>query len=49
MSILDLGAGLGGPARILVEKLSLWITSREISAELARAGMDLSIAAGMAK
>ena len=49
MSILDLGAGLGGPARTLVEKLGLWITGREISAELARAEIDLSIAAGMAK
>ena len=49
MSILDLGAGLGGPSRVLAERLGLWITGREISGELASAGMELAHKAGLAK
>lgn len=49
MSILDLRAGLGGPSRLLVERLGVWITGREISAELASEGMELAHKAGMAK
>ncbi len=48
MTILDLGAGLGGPTRVLAEKQHLWVTGREISAELASAGMELAHKAGLA-
>lgn len=49
MTILDLGAGLGGPARTLAEKFSLWVTAMEPCAELAEAGMEKSVVAGLAK
>lgn len=50
MSILDLSAGLGGAARALSERFGgLWITALETSPELAKAGMEQSTMAGMAK
>ncbi|RMF08164.1 MAG: methyltransferase domain-containing protein [Alphaproteobacteria bacterium] len=49
MSALVLGAGLGGPARVLAQEFGVWITGVEASEKLAAAGMELSIMHGMAK
>lgn len=49
MSMMVLGAGLGGPARVLAHEFGVWITGYETSEELATAGMDLSTMHGMAK
>ncbi len=48
-SMLDLGAGLGGPARAFAREFGVWVTGKEIDRELADAGMELSVAAGMAR
>jgi SAM-dependent methyltransferase len=47
MSMLDVAAGLGGPARAIAEAFGTYITGLERNPELARRGMELSIAAGM--
>jgi SAM-dependent methyltransferase len=47
MSMLDVAAGLGGPARAISEAFGTYITGLERDPELARRGMDMSIAAGM--
>lgn len=49
MSALIIGAGLGGPARVLAMEFGVWITGAEQSPELAAAGMELSTMAGLAK
>jgi len=49
MSVLDLGAGLGGACRAMSEKFGVWVTGLEASQELAEAGMALSVMAGMGK
>lgn len=49
MSALVVGAGLGGPARVLAKEFGVWITGIEASEKLAEAGMELSIREGMAK
>ena len=49
MSMLDLGAGLGGPARAMAKEHGVWISGMEPSPELARIGMELSTKAGMSK
>ena len=49
MSVLILGAALGGPARILAENFGAWITGYEASPELVEEGNKLSEAAGMTK
>lgn len=47
MSALVVGAGLGGPSRVLAEEFGVWITGYEISPELAERGMQMSIDAGL--
>jgi SAM-dependent methyltransferase len=47
MGVLDLGAGLGGSARVMCEKFGVWVTGFEIDEDLAEAGMALSVKAGM--
>ncbi len=47
MSVLDLGAHLGGAARTLCGKFGVWVTGFEADANLAEAGMGLSVKAGM--
>ncbi|MCF8473121.1 MAG: class I SAM-dependent methyltransferase [Emcibacter sp.] len=42
MSALIIGAGLGGPARVLAEEFGVWITAYELSEELATQGMKIS-------
>ena len=49
MSVLDLGAGLGGATRAMSQQFGVWVTGLEASKELAEAGMALSVKAGMAK
>ncbi|WP_119460356.1 phosphoethanolamine methyltransferase [Rhodospirillaceae bacterium SYSU D60014] len=49
MSMLHLGAGLGGPARTIAGEFGVWIAGFESDHELAQAGAALSNLAGMAK
>ncbi len=47
MTVLDLGAGLGGAARIMCENFGVRVTGLEADAVLAEAAMALSVKAGM--
>jgi len=47
MSMLQIGAGLGGPARVLVERFGVWITGFETSGMLVEKGNKLSKMAGL--
>ncbi|MFQ5533483.1 MAG: SAM-dependent methyltransferase [Sphingomonadales bacterium] len=49
MSVLALGAELGGPARTLAKEYGAWISGYEQSEELVEAGNRLSEAAGLSK
>ncbi|MFZ5610321.1 MAG: methyltransferase domain-containing protein [Pseudomonadota bacterium] len=49
LSMADIGAGLGGPARTLAEHFGVWMTGYEMSQALVDAGNQLSTMAGMAK
>lgn len=49
MSMLQIGAGLGGPARVLVDRFGVWITGFEESANLVEKGRKLSKMAGLEK
>lgn len=48
MSALVIGAGLGGPSRVLAEEYGVWITGYELSRDLAEQGMQMSKDAGFA-
>lgn len=49
MSVLELGAGLGGAARLMARDTGAWVTAYETDEVLQRAGMARSIKAGMEK
>lgn len=49
MSMLQIGAGLGGPARVLVDRFGVWITGYEESDMLVEKGRKLSKMAGLDK
>lgn len=49
MSMIDLGAGLGGPARAISESFGIWVTAYEEDAETAKQGMALSVMHGMGR
>lgn len=49
MSMLDLSAGLGGPARVIAEEFETYVTGLERSPERARRGMEMSVVANLAK
>lgn len=49
MSMLVIGAELGGPARTLAQNFGVWISAYEGDEDLAKAGMDISERKGMAK
>ncbi len=49
MTVLDLGAGLGGPARLAVEHSGVWVHGLEADREIADRGMQLSGLAGLGK
>ena len=48
MSVLDVGAGIGGAARALVDKYGIWITCHEASDDRVRVGNELTKMAGVA-
>lgn len=47
MSLLDLSAGLGGPARTIAKSFHTYVTGMERDYQLAQAGQRMSVAAGM--
>lgn len=47
MSVAVIGAGLGGPSRVLAEEFGAWITGYEESSQLAEKGMALSTKSGL--
>lgn len=49
MSLLDVAAGLGGPARAIASAFDIYVTALERDSDLARRGMEMSIAAGKQK
>lgn len=49
MSMVQLGAGLGGPARTLVDRFGVWVTGYDASEQLVQAGNKLSEIAGLGK
>ncbi|WP_321397249.1 methyltransferase domain-containing protein [Emcibacter sp.] len=49
MSAAVIGAGLGGPCRVMAEEFGVWITGYEESPELAKKGMSISTMAGLGK
>ncbi|MGF1611892.1 MAG: SAM-dependent methyltransferase [Kiloniellales bacterium] len=49
MSLLDIGAGLGGPARLMTKTFGVWVTGLERRPRLAKRGMELSTKAGLEK
>ncbi|MEQ8967461.1 MAG: class I SAM-dependent methyltransferase [Azospirillaceae bacterium] len=49
MSVLEVGAGLGGAARFMAESYGSWVTGLESDPELATEGMRASAAAGLEK
>ncbi|MSP43838.1 MAG: class I SAM-dependent methyltransferase [Alphaproteobacteria bacterium] len=49
MSMLDLGAGLGGPARAICEETKVWISAFEVVPEYAKAGKEQSLMHCMGK
>src|SRR5579863_7206313 len=49
MSMLDVAAGLGGPARAIAHSFGTYVTALERDPELARRGMEMSVLQGMQK
>ncbi|UTW58912.1 methyltransferase domain-containing protein [Kordiimonas sp. SCSIO 12603] len=49
MSMMQIGAGLGGPARVLVDRFGVWMTGYEESENLVGKGRQLSKMAGLEK
>ena len=49
MSVLELGAGLGGASRLMAQEFGVWVTALEANKELAEAGDALSNKAGLGK
>lgn len=49
MSMLDIGAGLGGPSRAISEEYGIWVTAYETREDWVSAGMEQSKMAGMSK
>ncbi|WP_321397245.1 class I SAM-dependent methyltransferase [Emcibacter sp.] len=48
-SAMVIGAGLGGPARVLAQEFGVWISGYEHSEQLAAKGMHMSVKAGLEK
>lgn len=49
LTVIDVGAGLGGATRVISEKFEIWMTGLEADREVAEAGMELSTMAGLGK
>jgi SAM-dependent methyltransferase len=47
--VLDLGAGIGGPARLLAERFDCWVTGLDLTAAYCRAARDLTARIGLAE
>jgi SAM-dependent methyltransferase len=47
MTVIDLGAGLGGGTRAVAERYKVWVTGMEPDPEYAAAAMQLSVKSGM--
>jgi cyclopropane fatty-acyl-phospholipid synthase-like methyltransferase len=48
-SVLDIGAGFGGPDRAMAQAYGVWIAGLEANREFVRRGNEQSVAAGLAK
>lgn len=48
-SVVDINPGLGGTSRVVAEDTGAWVTGIEADNDMATAGMELSVMAGMAK
>lgn len=49
LTVMDFGAGLGGGTRALVNEFGVWVSGLEPTADLAKAGKEMSIKAGLEK
>ena len=49
MSVLDLGAGLGGTTRLMAKQFGAWVTGLESSPLLVKAGMERSYKLGLVR
>jgi cyclopropane fatty-acyl-phospholipid synthase-like methyltransferase len=49
MTVIELGAGLGGLARVVASETGAYVTAFEADATLAKAGMELSTKHGLSK
>ncbi len=49
MSMIQIGAGIGGPARVLADRFGVWLTGYEESQTLVEKGQELSKVAGLDK
>jgi SAM-dependent methyltransferase len=49
VTMLDVAAGLGGPARVVSAAFNTYVTGLEPDSELAQRGMEMSVAAGRQK
>ncbi len=49
LTVMEFGAGLGGGTRALVNEFGVWVNGLEPTADLAKAGRELSIKAGLEK
>lgn len=49
LTVIDVGAGLGGATRLIADRFDVWITGLEADREVADEGMELSTMAGLAK
>ena len=48
-TVIEVGAGLGGATRTIADHFNIWMTGLEADREFAKAGMELSTMAGLAK
>jgi SAM-dependent methyltransferase len=49
LTVMEFGAGLGGGTRALVNEFGVWVNGLEPTADIAKAGKELSIKAGLEK
>lgn len=49
LTVMEFGAGLGGGTRALVNEFGVWVSGLEPTADLARAGKEMSVKAGVEK
>lgn len=49
LTVMEFGAGLGGGTRALVNEFGVWVNGLEPTAEIAKAGKEMSIKAGLEK